>query len=318
MWHGDQLDLDAYLARLGYEGQRTPALETLRALHRAHVLTVRWGNLDCLVHGSVPLDLAQVQDKLVRRGQGGYCFEHVVLYAAALERLGFTFTAASGRPRMGADRIRPATHAMVLVTVEGRRWLSDIGFGTSPLDIIELVDGSEPTIEGRRFWLRHTEVTPGAEGWMLHQQDADGGWMARHTFTEDPQYPADYVLGNHFIATSSHSPFNRRPFLQRVRPDRTDQLDGLTWTTTAATGLAPEEERTVEPSELPKLFADPFGIDLSEEDARLLVDHVERGGRSTAPDKGAPANRPGDGTGREPGRSRSGCAGPPSPGGGPW
>ncbi|RCG20544.1 arylamine N-acetyltransferase [Streptomyces diacarni] len=277
MWHGDQLDLDAYLARLGYAGRRTPTLGTLRALHRAHVLTVRWGNLDCLLHGDVPLDLGTVQDKLVRRGQGGYCFEHTVLYAAALERLGFTFTAVSGRPRMGADRIRPATHAMVLVTVEGRRWLSDIGFGTSPLDVIELVDGNEPAIEGRRFWLRHTEVTPGAEGWMLHQQDADGGWMARHTFTENPQYPADFALGNHFIATSSHSPFNRRPFLQRVRPDRTDQLDGLTWTTTAATGLAPEEERTVEPSELPELFAGPFGIDLSEEDARLLVDHVERG-----------------------------------------
>lgn len=276
MWHGEELDLDAYLARLGHQGERTPSLETLRALHRAHVLSVRWGNLDSYLHRSVSLDLDDLQGKLVRRGQGGYCYEHVVLYAAALERLGFDFTAVSGRIRMGSAAIRPATHAMLLVTVDGRRLLSDIGFGTSPLDVLDLADGREATVEGRRFLLRHTEVTPGAAGWALHQQDGEGAWMARHTFTEDPQYPADYALGNHFIATSSHSPFNRRPFLQRVRAERTDQLDGLTWTTTPATGLSPDAERTVAPHELPELLAGVFGVDLPAAQARLLVERVEK------------------------------------------
>ncbi|KPC92951.1 acetyltransferase [Streptomyces sp. NRRL F-6602] len=280
MWHGDRLDLDAYLAHLGYEGDRAPTLETLRALHRAHVLTVRWDNLDAFLRGSVSLDLADIQDKLIRRGRGGYCFEHILLYAAALERLGFTFTGVSGRIRMGTDKILPATHAMLLVTVDGRRWLSDIGFGASPLDVIELTDGNEPVIDGRRFLLRRTEITPGADGWVLHHRDAGGGWTARHTFTENPQYPADYRLGNHFIATSSHSPFVSRPFVQRIRPERTDQLDGLTWTTTAATSLSPDEERRLEPAELPKVLADTFGQELPDAEAEYLVERTEQAERA--------------------------------------
>lgn len=34
------VDRDAYLARIGYEGAFTPPIETLRGLHRAHVMTV--------------------------------------------------------------------------------------------------------------------------------------------------------------------------------------------------------------------------------------------------------------------------------------
>ncbi|MGP3973134.1 arylamine N-acetyltransferase family protein [Streptomyces sp. 8N114] len=288
MWHGEQLDLEAYLARLGYEGERAPTLETLRALHRAHVLSVRWDNLDSFLYRSVSLDLADLQDKLVRRGRGGYCYEHATLYAAALERLGFRFTALSGRVQLGAEKILPATHAMMLVSIDGRRWLSDVGFGSSPLAPIELVEGgdggdggnggnaSEVTIEGRPFLLRRTEITPGADGWALYQPDAQGGWMVRHNFTENPQYPVDYQVGNHFIASSDHSPFNRRPFLQRIRPDRTDQLDGLTWTTTAAGSAEPDEKRTVEPHELPKLLSDTFGVELSLEEAELLVERVQQ------------------------------------------
>ncbi|MGP3985433.1 arylamine N-acetyltransferase family protein [Streptomyces sp. 3N207] len=279
MWHGEQLDLEAYLGRLGYEGERAPTLETLRGLHRAHVLSVRWDNLDSFLYRSVSLDLADLQDKLVRRDRGGYCYEQATLYAAALERLGFRFTALSGRVQMGAEKILPATHAMLLVDLDGRRWLSDIGFGASPLAPIELVDGGdgdEVTIEGRAFLLRRTEITPGADGWALYEPDGRGGWMVRHNFTENPQYPVDYQLGNHFIATSDHSPFNRRPFLQRIRPDRTDQLDGLNWTTTAAGSAEPDEKRTVEPHELPKLLSDTFGVELSAEEAELLVERMRQ------------------------------------------
>ncbi|MDJ1138025.1 arylamine N-acetyltransferase [Streptomyces iconiensis] len=271
MWNGEQLDLDAYLAHLGYEGDRAPTLETLRALHRAHVLTVRWDTIDSFLYRSVALDLPSLQDKLLHRGRGGYCYEHATLYAAALERLGFRFTALSARIQMGSGTIRPATHAVLLVELDGRRWLSDIGFGASPLAPIELVDGNEVTVEGWPFLLREGEVTPGAEGWALHQPGEDGGWMVRHTFTLDPRYPVDYELGNHYIATGAHSPFNRRPFIQRMRPGRVDQLDALTWTTAGPEDTSPPAAHVLEPAELPKLLSDTFGIELSDEEAELLV-----------------------------------------------
>ncbi len=281
MWNGDALDLDAYLAHLGYEGDRSPTLETLRELHRAHVLSVRWENLDAVLRGDVPLDLATLQSKMIGNARGGYCFEHVSLYAAALERLGFTFFAVLGRIRMGSPKLLPTTHAMLIVDIDGRRWLSDTGFGASPLEPIEMkADGTETaTTDGVwAYRLRRGEVTPGADGWTLYQPAREGesddtgdGWMARHTFTLDPQYPVDFRMANHFIATSSHSPFSYRPFIQRVLPDRLHLLDNRTLTTVRPDADGGPEVRELEPEEVPKVLSDVFGIDLTPKDATLLL-----------------------------------------------
>lgn len=274
VWNGEQLDLDAYLAHLGHEGDRSPTLETLRAVHRAHVLTVRWDALDSFLYRAVALDLPSLQDKLLRRGRGGYCYEHALLYGAALERLGFRFTGVAARIRMGSDRIIAATHAMKVVELDGARWLSDIGFGAGPLGPIELVDGNEVTIEGWPFLLRRGEFTPGTDGWALHHRDTDGSWVVRHTFTLTPQYPVDYEMGSHYVASGPHSAFNRRPFVQRPRPDRVDQLDALTWTTLRPDDTGPPVKRVLDPGELPALLADTFGVELSDEEAELLVTRV--------------------------------------------
>ncbi|MBT2506179.1 arylamine N-acetyltransferase [Streptomyces sp. ISL-98] len=275
MWNGDELDLDAYLAHLGYDGDRTPTLETLRALHRAHVLSVRWENLDAVLRGDVPLDLGTLQAKMIGNARGGYCFEHASLYAAALERLGFEFFAVLGRIRMGAPKMLPTTHAMMVVELDGQRWLSDIGFGASPLEPIEMTDGTETSDGVWAYRLRRGEVTPGAEGWTLYQpagerfsDETGDGWMARHTFTLDPQYPVDFQTGNHFIATSPHSPFSSRVFLQRVHPDRLHLLDNRKLMTVTPGSY---EERELEANEVPKVVADVFGIELTPEDAELLL-----------------------------------------------
>src|SRR5690348_9809799 len=40
------MNVPAYLARIGYSGPVTPTAEVLRALHRAHMLSVPFENLD--------------------------------------------------------------------------------------------------------------------------------------------------------------------------------------------------------------------------------------------------------------------------------
>jgi N-hydroxyarylamine O-acetyltransferase len=50
---------------------------------------IAFENFDVLLGRPIRLDLASLQDKLVRRRRGGYCFEQVTLFAAVLERLGF-------------------------------------------------------------------------------------------------------------------------------------------------------------------------------------------------------------------------------------
>ncbi len=290
MWNSEELDLDAYLDFLEYEGERTPTLETLRSLQRAHVLNVRWDTIDGFLHRRVRLDLPSLQDKLLRRGRGGYCFEHVALFAAALEKLGFGFTAVSSRVQLGADsrRPRPATHAMLLVELDGARWLSDVGFGASPLEPIELVDGARSESGPWPYLLRWQEITHGSPGWAVHQlgegEEGPEGWRVRQVFTENPQYPVDFAVANHFVASSDHSPFAVRPYVQRLRTDRHDTLDALKWTTERP-GREPVEE-TVRPPEVPGLLAEVFGVRTDLREAELLVSRLteleKRAGRDAA------------------------------------
>jgi N-hydroxyarylamine O-acetyltransferase len=126
----EQLDLDAYLARIGVSAA-PPSRAALDALHEAHVRSFTFDNIDVLLdqHPGVRLDV--VQEKFVGRGRGGYCFEHMVLFSAALERLGYDVERRLGRA--GDPSAAPRTHCVVVVAVDGDRMLADPGFGMSLL-----------------------------------------------------------------------------------------------------------------------------------------------------------------------------------------
>jgi arylamine N-acetyltransferase len=120
------IDLAAYLDRIGLDG--TP---TLWAVHRAHVTSITFENLDPWSGRPVSLDLVDVERKLVADRQGGYCFEHNLLLWAGLEQLGFAVDLLLARARTGgwAGPIRPRTHLVLRVWADGQAWLADVGFG---------------------------------------------------------------------------------------------------------------------------------------------------------------------------------------------
>lgn len=276
MWHGTALDLDAYLERIGFDGERAPALATLRALHRGHTTSIPFENLEPVLGRPVLLDVPSLQDKLVRSDRGGYCFEHAALFAAALEGLGFDFTALVGRVMVGAPAgaIRPATHALLLVRPadDDRVWLCDVGFGGGPLEPLEFADGIESEQNGWRFRLvRLDDDELGARHWSMEQHGPDG-WSLRHVFAQVPAFPVDYALASHFVATNSHSPFVGRVFAQKFSADVLRQLDNRTLITIQPDGT--RETRELERSEFVKTLAD-FGIVPSDEDLEAVLKVVD-------------------------------------------
>ncbi|NUW38926.1 arylamine N-acetyltransferase [Nonomuraea rhodomycinica] len=142
--------LRARIARRAAAGpRRAPSAETLRAVHRAHVTAIPFENLDVVLGRGAPIDLESLQDKLVGRRRGGYCHEHNLLFAAALERLGFRVTRHLARIRLGRLHL-PRTHATLTVeTEEGGRWLADVGFGGEGLvEPLPFPDGAAARLGG--------------------------------------------------------------------------------------------------------------------------------------------------------------------------
>jgi N-hydroxyarylamine O-acetyltransferase len=132
-------DLDAYLARVGYDGPRAPTLALLRDLTAAHTQSIPFENLDVLLGRRIDLALDAVFDKLVRQRRGGYCFEQNSLFLHVLTALGFEARPLSARVRIDRPRdyTPPRTHMFVRVELEGASWLTDVGVGalslTAPL-----------------------------------------------------------------------------------------------------------------------------------------------------------------------------------------
>ncbi|TDI15991.1 MAG: arylamine N-acetyltransferase, partial [Acidobacteria bacterium] len=97
------MEINAYLKRIGYRGSRQPTAETLRQLHRAHLLAVPFENLDIPLGHPIVLSLPSFYDKIVRRRRGGFCYELNGLFGWLLEQLGFTVVMLSARVFEGAQ-----------------------------------------------------------------------------------------------------------------------------------------------------------------------------------------------------------------------
>src|SRR5579885_980911 len=90
------MDVEPYCERIGYEGPRQPSLDTLRALHRTHLYTVPFENLDIALGVPIILESARLHDMIVTRRRVGFCYELNGLFCELLLALGFRVSMLSG------------------------------------------------------------------------------------------------------------------------------------------------------------------------------------------------------------------------------
>jgi len=214
-WDVERLDLDGYLKRVDVAATE-PSRALLDELHEAHVRTFTFDNIDVLLEQHPGVGLDAVQGKFVDRGRGGYCFEHSTIFAAVLERLGYTVRRRLGRvgdPATGTQQGR--THMVVEVVLDGDRLLCDTGFGMSRLRPIPLVDGAEDDYLGWRYRVRRT-----ADGGWALDRHRDGAWEVGHTTDELDVVPVDVVMGHHYTSTFPTSHFRNGLMVARHLPGR--------------------------------------------------------------------------------------------------
>src|SRR4051812_23247177 len=129
------MNLQAYLARIGYQGDLSPTAETLRGIQRAHLLAIPYENLDVHLGRPLTLEPAVAYDKIVGQGRGGWCYEMNGLLGWALEEIGFSVTRLAGANRRGPGGSRvPGPHLVLRVDLDGETWIVDAGYGDGPIE----------------------------------------------------------------------------------------------------------------------------------------------------------------------------------------
>jgi N-hydroxyarylamine O-acetyltransferase len=206
-------DLALYLRRLGFDMPPAPTLETLRQLQLRHTGVFPFENLTTLSGEPVLIDLPSIEKKVLHAGRGGYCYELNNLYLALLQALGFDARGISGRVVMGQPEgaWTARTHRLSLVTLDGVRYISDVGFGgmvpTAPL----LLDTADEQITPHESY----RIEQHADGYTLRARVA-GEWRAMYIFDLQRQEDIDYAVGNWYVSTHPESPFARQLMVART------------------------------------------------------------------------------------------------------
>lgn len=263
-------DSRLYLQRLGYASPPAPALQTLRDLQLRHVCTFAFESLSTLMQVPVPIDLPSVAQKVLHQGRGGYCYELNQLFLALLQALGFDARGITGRVVIGGppDAHTGRTHRLSLVTVDGVRYITDVGFGgmvpSSPLQL----DNEAPQATAHEpFRLTHHEGS-----YTLWAQVGEE-WRGLYVFDLQVQADIDYEIGNWYVSTHPGSPFVGQLKAALLAPGQRHTLANARYALHYLD--RPSEKRTLESAdELLGLLRDTFGIRLP--DQPQLREAVER------------------------------------------
>ncbi|UNB52269.1 arylamine N-acetyltransferase [Mycolicibacterium sp. YH-1] len=265
------LDPAAYLTRIGYDGPTSPTEEALHALVAAHGRTIPFENLDPVL--GVPVDeLGPVvlEDKLVARRRGGYCYEHNGLFGFVLDALGFGVERITGRVvwMREPDAPLPAkTHQVLSVTVPGddQPFLVDVGFGGQTLSSpIRLVAG--PIQQTRHEPYRIVE--DGAQ-LMLCAQVRET-WQSLYVFTTQPRPRIDLEVGSWYVSTHPSSIFVTGLTAALVTDEARYNLRGRNLAIHRANGS--EKIRFDTAAQVLDVLAGTFGIDIDDLGGRSVVE----------------------------------------------
>jgi N-hydroxyarylamine O-acetyltransferase len=255
------MDVRAYLGRIGYNGPFGPTFErtseTLETLHRQHMLTVPFENLDISLGREIVLDPERFVEKVVRQRRGGFCYELNGAFATLLTAAGYRVTLLSARVA-NAEGIasKEFDHLTLRIDLE-ESWLADVGFGDNFLEPLRLITDIEQPDSAGTF-----RFTQAGERWRLEVRQPDGRWRLQYDFSLQPRQLFEFAGMCHYHQTSPDSHFTRNRICSLATPNGRVTLSGMHLITTS--NGRKEETLLSTDAEWHSALRDRFGITLGQ------------------------------------------------------
>uniref|UniRef100_A0A1A8NUM6 arylamine N-acetyltransferase n=2 Tax=Nothobranchius rachovii TaxID=451742 RepID=A0A1A8NUM6_9TELE len=273
------MNLEEYFQRIGFHGPKDTAdLNTLRSIHKLHVMSIPFENLSLHCGERITMDLEEIFNKIVRRSRGGWCFESNSLFGWVMRQMGFDATMLGSRVFNNGDFGSRDDHLIHMVRIGEKAYIADVGFGVSfqLWEPIELISGKDqPQVAG-----------------VFHLTEKDGTWILEKTrrkpkildsafaesslvskketqqlycFTLTPQEPEHFSEKNHSLQTDPASLFTNKSICSLQTPTGFRVLVG--WTYSEVT-YKPEEGidvldiKNVNDDEIEELLKNQFDVRL--------------------------------------------------------
>lgn len=254
------INLTTYLQRIGFSGTPKADLPTLQAIQCLHTQAIPFENLSPFTSTPVVIDLNAIEQKMVRGGRGGYCFEQNHLLKSVLEQIGFQVKGLAARVvwNRPPDATSPFSHMLLLVEIDGVGYIADVGFGsmslTTPLllkaDIVQKTPHED-------FRLVQDGIYYRVEGYVK------GEWKACYKFHMEEQFLPDYQMMNWYTSCNPQSHFTYTVIAARAFDGGRHTLLNRNFNT-HYTDQRPSDQRIFEdPIEMRAVLQHVFGLNLS-------------------------------------------------------
>jgi N-hydroxyarylamine O-acetyltransferase len=208
------LKVPAYLDRIAYSGPLVATADVLRDLHRAHLFTVPFENLDIALGRKIVCDESGFIQKIVEQRRGGFCYELNGAFAGLLRAIGFRVTLLSARvPREDGGDGPEFDHLALRIDLD-QPWLADVGFGDSFLEPLGLRSGIEGSHDGRKY-----RVVDDGKTLHMERAEREGTWKPQYYFSLTPRSLGDFAEMCHYHQTSPQSPFTRKSVCSKATPE---------------------------------------------------------------------------------------------------
>jgi N-hydroxyarylamine O-acetyltransferase len=250
------MNIEHYLARIGLDRRPAATLDGLRTLHRAHLLSISYENIDVQLQRPVTIERKPIYEKIVERRRGGWCYEMNGLFGWALEALGFDVTRATGAVmREAVGKPSEGNHLVLRVSLEEGVYLADVGFGDGPLDPICITPGTfqsagfdfELSRIDHEWWRLKSHPRGGAKSFDFNLNRADESLLAEKCAQLQSSPVSPFVQN---LVAQRHTPAGllilRGKVLRQVAPD------------------AVHEQTLTSPDELAAVFRDRFDLKVPE------------------------------------------------------
>jgi len=216
------LDIRTYLARIDFSGPTEPTAENLRSLHRAHLFSIPFENLDISLRRKIVLNEAAILNKVVADHRGGFCYELNYAFSALLRALGYQVTLLSARvARANGGEGPEFDHLTLRVDLE-EPWLADVGFGESFLQPLRLQPSLEQSDPAGVFRLVRI-----GERFRMEKLDPGDCWKPQYSFSPQPRRLEEFSGMCHYHQTSPDSSFTQTRICSRATPDGRTTLADL-------------------------------------------------------------------------------------------
>jgi N-hydroxyarylamine O-acetyltransferase len=240
---------ERYLARIGHPGSiDRPDLATLRQLQIEHLVAVPFENLDVFHRRGVSTDVERSLDVVVDRRRGGWCFTLNGAFGWLLAEVGYDVRYVSCR--VHDDGWGPELdHCALVVTVDGKEWFVDVGFGDAPWQPLSLEPGDE-----RR-------VMRSAEGWVIGELGPDGSCKPRLAVDPTQRDLGEFDDRSRVLQTEPGLEWTAKPFATRAVDDTGSRITLRSSVLRVRQGMGPFVETPVEPADWATTLRRHFGID---------------------------------------------------------